>query len=151
LSIFWFAISSIIENNKSEKLLLAQSIDKTSNMAKKLLSNKHILEFVKKHLFRKETRDFKEFVAGISNGYFAQDLEVSQGDQIELGQLVKTTYRIVGMFWHDSFIFKFIEGLKDFSPGFVRILSLEIDKFAKISSLKPVIKMETKCEIYSAK
>jgi hypothetical protein len=141
----------MIDNCKEEKLLYLQTIKITSNKIEKVTSNKPFYEFLKKHSFKQTAQDLKKFVNKLSEKYFAQGLKISLNDKIEINGIVKATYDINGIFWHDSLIFKFIQELKEFVPGFIRINYLEIDKITKISNLRPAIRMELKCEYYSAK
>lgn len=104
--------------------------------------------FILKHAFSKDGINFKRFITELGGKNFATVTNISKLDTINLHKLKKTKYSIVLFFWHDKFIFQFLEGLQDLRPGFLKLLNIKISKVSKVNEFKPFLKLEVLCEIF---
>jgi hypothetical protein len=82
----------------------------------------------------------KETVAAIKS---IKNISEENGEKITTKKFV-----IIGVFWHESLIFEFLNKLREFSPGFLKILKIDINKFAVITAVKPTLKVEITCITY---
>lgn len=115
----------------------------------KLVKDKKKLKFISAHKFAGEKVEFENFVDDLAQKYHSKIANIEIQDESKIANVNVQQIRITGFFWHDVFIFAFLEELQDFSPGFLNILSVDIDKFSKqISSQKPILKLEVVCKIY---
>ncbi len=141
-------ISIFISNYKNMKLEECIAIEAETYPIKKLESNKAKLEFISKHKFSGSSKDFENFIKELGQKNYAKIKQVNKLEDSVNGKIKITKFEIKGFFWHDSFIFNFIDEIQDFSPGFLKILSIDIDKFSKIITEKPIMKVEILCKIF---
>ena len=113
-----------------------------------IMSNHNIFEFIKKHKFGHTKNDYTEFIKQISKEYFAKISSIEKISSTKIGNIEVLTVKIDMLFWHDSFIFNFLDKLQKYSPGFINILSIDINKFTKHVGNKPSLKLEVICKIF---
>ena len=140
--VMWSVISlykSELFNNLQESELLAEPI-KSFNLEE--------IKFISKHDFSNKKITFQKFIDNLANHNFAIITTILKSGEIKTRDFRKIEYRIRGYFWHDKFVFKFIDELQDFHPGFLKLLNIDVDKFSKANAFKPSIKLEIVCEIF---
>ena len=151
LFIILFVTSNNVESRKDEKNIELLNLQQKVNFVKDLLSNKEKLDFISHHLFHGKSNDFIEFIRNFSDEKHINIINISCLEKKNLNNLENLKIKIDGFYWHDSAIFDLIDKIRSFSPGFVKIESIEIHKIAKISTVKPSIKAEIICEIFKLK
>jgi hypothetical protein len=148
ITLFLSIIDSLICSYKNEKFIEFEGLKEILAIAENLMKTPNKLRFISSHLFSGNNADLDEFVTKIGNDNFAKIISVEKGDESNVGTIKKREVTIKGVFWHESFIFKFLKNIQEFKPGFLRIASVDINKFAKVSLSKPVMKVEVSCDIY---
>ena len=107
------------------------------------------MKFISNHKFNGDKIDFNEFINNLAAKTYANISSIEILEESKISDVIVKQFKITGLFWHDIFIFDFIEKLQDFSPGFLNILSIDINKFSnQISSQKPIMKLEVVCKVY---
>jgi hypothetical protein len=143
-----FAISNILSIYKEEKFSEYEDAKNISVLVQKLTNDDNKLQFALRHRFNGENKNFGQFVSQIATKNSSQISSIEYVDESIIGLIKQKKVVIHGLFWHDIFIFAFLDALKNFSPGFLKILSVDINKFAKVSLLKPVLKVNVVCELF---
>ncbi len=110
--------------------------------------DKETIKFISEHDFSSKKIKFRKFIENLADHNLAIITKVSKSDEIKTKAFRKIQYKIRGYFWHDKFIFKFIDELQNFHPGFLKLLNIDMDKFSKTNIFKPSIKLELICEIF---
>lgn len=111
--------------------------------------SKQRIKFISAHCFSGKKTAFEEYVETITKENLGIITEVSQvGKSKILNKFTCTKYSIKGFFWHDLYVFRFIDSIQNFHPGFLKLLDIEIDKLQKVTENKPFMKMELICEIF---
>jgi hypothetical protein len=125
------------------------SMKKYVDFAESLKQNREHLEFILAHLFSGSSQDFKQFVneSIIKNNGEMIALR-SEEKSSTIGQIVKESIIIAGIFWHDRFVFDFIKDIESFSPGFAKVISMEIEKVGEVNQIRPVIRALIQCEVF---
>ena len=113
-----------------------------------LVSNAEKIKFIQKHKFNGKGEGFREFVAKLSYKTYSKIISIDPVSESKIGNVRVNEIKITGLFWHDSFIFDFLDNLQNFSPGFLSIVSIDIDKFSKQISQKPTMKLEVVCKVF---
>ena len=113
-----------------------------------IISDNDKFNFIQNHLFKGEALDFKDFANKVAQENYAKILSLNRISCIKLDKINITQIKITGLFWHDTFIFDFLEKIQNFSPGFINIIAIDINKFSKKITHKPVIKLEVICKIF---
>ncbi len=113
-----------------------------------VITNNGKYQFVKDHHFFGENQNIQGFIKTLAIQDFAEIDDVEEIEGGHIGPIAKNTVKIRGLFWHDSLIFKFLDELQDFKPGFIKMKFVGINKFAKASEEKPVFKVEVVCDVY---
>lgn len=142
-------IASWISIHKNQRYAEYMEWQEKATPFVKLRSNPQKFDFILKHKFSKNGLDFKNFVQQIARQNYAciPIIDFSE-EKSKIGQVNVSLAKITGFFWHDTFIFNFLDNLQDFSPGFLNITYVEIDKFTKQLGAKPILKLEVICKIF---
>lgn len=128
---------------------LFDSLQESELLAEPIKSlNQEEIKFISKHDFSDKKIMFQKFVDNLANHNFAIITTVLKSGEIKTRDFRKIEYKIKGYFWHDKFVFKFIDELQGFHPGFLKLLNIDVDKFSKANAFKPSIKLELVCEIF---
>jgi hypothetical protein len=143
-----FAISNILSSYKEKKLFEYERAENTATLIQKFTTDDDKLQFALRHRFNSENRSFEQFVSQAAAKNFAQMSSIEYADESVIGLVKRRKAVVHGLFWHDIFVFTFLDTLMDFSPGFLKILSVDISKFAEMSPLKPVLKVDIVCELF---
>ena len=157
LCVFFLAVvslivmSSLIEAEKENRMAELEALKKSSNFAGELLKNKSKLSFISRHLFKRSANSFETYLKKVLEENHIRLVKVSHKETIDLKDVKKTKIIIEGVVWHDSSVFKLIDYLNCFSPGFVRISKVGIEKTDEISTFNPTIRMEIICELFQLK
>ncbi|MDR3224322.1 MAG: hypothetical protein LBT03_01920 [Holosporales bacterium] len=134
---------------KDDKLVELETIQNYFATVDDLVRSPEKLKFISAHLLLEETnQSFDEFVTKIGQDNFAEIFSIEKKDEVIIGSLKKTKIKITGIFWHEDFIFEFLNSIYDFRPGFLKISQIDVDKFADISIEKPAMKLEAICEVF---
>ncbi|MDR2667404.1 MAG: hypothetical protein LBB34_04845 [Holosporales bacterium] len=143
-----FVISNTLSSYEEKKLSEYENAENMVVLTRNFTNNKCKLQFALQHRFNGESRNFEQFISQAIAENFAQISSIEYVGE-PVSSLIKRQKTIVhGIFWHDMFIFTFLNTLMSFSPGFLRILSVDICKFAEMSLLKPVLKVDIVCELF---
>ena len=110
--------------------------------------DKETIKFISQHDFSNKKINFRKFIENLADHNFAIITKVLKSNEIKTDTFRKTQYKIKGYFWHDKFVFKFIDEVQNFHPEFLKLLNIDIDKFSKANVFKPSIKLELICEIF---
>ena len=113
-----------------------------------IVSNKEKWEFIQKHSFNGKSNDINKYMRRIFQETYAKLTDIKHISETKIDKISVKTMKISGIFWHDVFIFDFLDKIQNFSPGFVDIISINIDKFARKITHKPIIKLEVTCKIF---
>ena len=143
--------SCFVDEEKRSKTIDLNSVKNSTNFAKELMKDNVKLNFITDHLFKGEHQDFRKYISNVAEENHVKIMNISCGETTDLNSIEKLSAKIEGVCWHDFSVFELIESIQDFSPGFVKITSINIDKFAKISTSQPAIKTEISCEIFQLK
>jgi hypothetical protein len=146
---FVFSIlSNLIKDTIDKKTVEYDSLQKTLNVINDLNKNPEKANFILDHLFIGKANNFEDFInkaASNNNGKIISCINIETS--LDAG-LKKETMIIVGIFWHDAFVFDFLDEITKFNPGFINISKIEIEKIGEVSLDKPVIKVLIKCKIF---
>jgi hypothetical protein len=149
LSVVAFVISSITRGNLNQKYIEYNSILKISDFVDNLKKNPKKHEFISKHLFADSNgADFEDFVNDAIAKNNGKMMSYKPDAEVNVGLIKKRSVTIVGLFWHDSFVFDFMNDIDLFRPGFARVVAMELEKAGEISLTAPVIEASIKCEIF---
>lgn len=107
-----------------------------------------VIKFISEHNFSGKNINFRKFVENLAEHNFAVITEVKKCNISRLDSFKRIKYKVRGYFWHDKFIFEFIDELQNYHPGFLKLSNVEIDKFSKVNEIKPFIRLEIICEIF---
>lgn len=146
--IIFLVISNFVGSIRDEKNLKLCEIQKTESLVNNLKKDSSKIKFIANHLFTGNQLDYREFLKNIAFQNKAKIISIEEKDTKSIGCINKKTVSMTGIFWHDKFVFDFLNDVQNFHPGFARVVSIDIDKFAKISLSKPVIKVEILCEVF---
>lgn len=141
-------VSFIVSIYKSHRLTKCTEFEIEMQPLINISMNSEKLHFIQKHNFKGEYSNFKDFVNKIA---YKNCAKISCFENISKANIEKidvSLIKLIGLFWHDIFIFNFLEEIQDFSPGFVNIVSVEINKFSKQILHKPTLKLEVVCKIF---
>lgn len=141
-------ISGFVSHYKNVKFEDILEVEEKSIPIKELKSNNAKLEFISKHKFCGTSMDFENFIRNSEEKNYAKINQIKKLEESIHGQIKIRKFEIKGFFWHDSFIFNFLDEIQNFSPGFLKILSIDIDKFSRMIREKPIMKVEILCEIF---
>ncbi|MDR0942678.1 MAG: hypothetical protein LBM19_03660 [Holosporales bacterium] len=143
-----FVVDYALCLHKNKKLVEFENVKGKLAFAEDLLKTPHKLKFISSHLFSGDNVDFDEFVVKTANDNFAEITSIEKAEETDINSIKKSEASIKGIFWHESFIFDFLKNIQEFKPGFLKITSVAIGKFGKVSPNKPAMKIEVACEIY---
>jgi hypothetical protein len=143
-------LESFIASYREQQILSYTSIEKTMHFMDELKKDSNKLKFISDHLFTLNKVNFEDFVKNITRKQMVQILSINK-DEINIGSITKDTFVIRALFWHDAYIFDFLDDIYSFNSGFARILELNIAKIAAVSNKKPVMEAEIKCEVFHLK
>lgn len=100
------------------------------------------------HICSSNIVKFEEFVTRIGHESMAEISSIKNIGASSKGSVKVRKFTVVGFFWHESFIFEFLDKLQKFCPGFLKILQVEINRFAKITTIRPAMKVDVVCVTY---
>lgn len=123
-------------------------LESQAKPVEKISTDRPKLDFILRHKFKGRSQSFSEFVQAISHETYSQIASIDSLKEYVTGTVNVQEFRITGLFWHDLFIFDFLDKLQDFSPGFLNITSVEINKFSKQIAQKPIMKLEVICKVF---
>lgn len=146
--IIFLVISNFVDSIKDEKNLKLCEIQRKEDLVNNLKKDESKIKFISKHLFTGNQLDYHQFLKDIALQNKAKIISIDEKEIKSIGSINKKTISVTGIFWHDKFVFDFLNDIQNFHPGFARVVLVDIDKFAKISLSKPVIKVEILCEIF---
>ena len=146
-----FLISCAVKNHKQKQIEIYQSLQDTSIFCNNLLQNQGKLKFVKQHFFGAKNINLVDYINIHAQKNFINIQSISTLSTKVFENIKKEKIKISGLCWHDYSIFKFIDSLYEYYPGFVRILQLDIIKISEFSEQHPAIKMEIVCELFGGK
>jgi len=141
-------ISSLVSEYKERIFEDCEEAEAKAKPVIDLVSNAEKMKFIQKHKFNGTRINFTDFVAELSHKTYSKVTSIEPVSESKIGNVKVNEIRITGLFWHDSFIFDFIENIQNFSPGFLSIVSVDIDKFSKQISQKPIMKLEVVCRVF---
>jgi hypothetical protein len=143
-------LESFVASHKEQQALSYASIEKTAHFMDGLKKDAKKLKFISCHLFTLNKTNFEDFIRNIIQKQMAQILSINR-DELDMGPIAKDTFVIRALFWHDAHIFDVIDDICSFNSGFARVLELNIAKIAMVSSKKPVMEAEVRCEVFHSK
>ncbi len=141
-------VSSFIGMFKDDLFVKYNLIRDKALSIKNVMSNQSRIQFVNLHHFYGDQVDFNAFIKKTSDRDHARILEIKQIEDECVDKIRKQTYEISEIFWHDSFVFDFLDAIQDFNPGFANIKLVEITKCGRASKHKPAIKVRIVCDIF---
>ncbi len=106
------------------------------------------LNFIKNHKFSGQNSDIKNFMQTVAKKTYSKISLIEKVAEKKIDQINVTKFKITGLFWHDMFIFEFLDKIQSFAPGFLNIDHVEINKITKQIGQKPILKLELICEIF---
>ncbi|MBQ9440879.1 MAG: hypothetical protein IJU54_00520, partial [Alphaproteobacteria bacterium] len=131
LIIFILAMANIILTNiKDNNELELIEINNKYNILKKLNEDK----FISKHSFKEDKNNTNNFINYIKEYLKNNHGEVISIKNIENKNIESIKVKIIEFlltFPHDKFIFELLERIQNYSPGFVRITDIYIEKDEK--------------------
>ncbi len=113
-----------------------------------IATNNEKLSFIRNHKFAGQNSDIKNFMQTVAKKTYSKISLIEKISEKQIGKINATKLKITGLFWHDIFIFEFLDKIQNFAPGFLNIDAVEIDKIAKTIGQKPILKLELVCEIF---
>lgn len=143
-------LENFIASYREQRIISYTSIEKTINFMNNLKKDTNKLKFISDHLFTSNKVNFEDFIKSMLQKQMAQVLSINK-DESDIGPIIKDTFVIRALFWHDAYIFDFIDDIRSFNSGFARILELNIAKIATVSSKQPVMETEITCEVFHSK
>jgi hypothetical protein len=147
-TIFIIFINCLMSSYKNEKFTELQCIRDTKTVIKKLSISAPQKKHLANHLFSDKDLNFEDFITKIGKESLAKISSIEPIEESVIGTIKTKKFAITGVFWHELFIFEFLDKLQKLSPSFSKILSIEINKFAKIAYIKPIIKVDIICITY---
>jgi hypothetical protein len=141
-------LSVLVSLYKGKKFVGMQELEKREADVKSIISNGEKLRFISEHGFGKANVSIESFTKDLGQKNFSEITKIYSVEESIIGTVKKTKLEIEGFFWHDLFIFEFLNEMQNFKPGFIKILSVEIDKFSKILIKKPALKVNVVCEVF---
>lgn len=138
-------ICIFIIDNMEGKLTV---INDQYNKIKQLNNNKFIL----KHLFKEDKNNIKNFKNYVKESLKNNRSEVININTIDSKQLYNITVETIQFdltFIHDKFIFELLELIQNYSPGFVRVTDVYIEKTNKFNINQNNLNVRILCEIYT--
>ncbi|MDR1476319.1 MAG: hypothetical protein LBI20_03315 [Holosporales bacterium] len=148
--VIFLTLKSFITSYREQQVLSYAPIEKTMHFIDDLKNNTNKFRFISNHLFTINKSNFEDFIKNIAPKYMPQNLSIDK-DESDIGSILKDKFTIRALFWHDNYIFDFIDDIYSFNSGFAKILSIDISKIAAISTEKPVIEAEITCEVFRSK
>ena len=141
-------VSFAVSVYKSHKLTKYTEFESEMQPLINISANSEKLHFIQKHNFKGKYLNFKDFVNKIAYENCAKISCFENISKTKIEKIDVKLIKLIGLFWHDIFIFNFLEEIQDFSPGFINIVSVEINKFSRQILHKPVLKLEAVCKIF---
>ena len=139
-------VTANIYKNRKEEQYNQFKIEMTPIIG--IASNKDKLNFIQRHSFSGKCADINKYIQRIFRETYANLTDIEKVSETKIGKISVHTIKISGIFWHDVFIFDFLDKIQNFSPGFVNIISININKLARKITHKPIIKLEMICKIF---
>ena len=133
---------------KSKTFAKCEQIEVEMKPLMSIVTNHEKLDFIKNHKFGGQNSDIRNFLRTIAKKNYAKISLIEKISEKRIGKINVTRLKVTGLFWHDIFIFEFLEKIQSFAPGFLNIDAIEIDKIAKKIGQKPILKLEMVCEIF---
>lgn len=141
-------LSAVISSYKCHKLEQCQEMEMHAAPIQDLQLDDEKRNFILRHKFSGTKTNFREFVEAIAKQNYAKDVHISLLEDAVPAKVKICRYKIEGLFWHDRFIFNFLDGMQDFAPGFLEISHFEINRFARNVLHSPVLKLEVLCNVF---
>ena len=113
-----------------------------------LLSQQEKISFIKAHKFYGKNIDFNNFIYKIIRKTYSKMPSIRLINRSKIGCVDVFQTKVMALFWHDYFVFDFLEKLRTFTPGFLNIISVNIAKLSKRLSQSPTIKLEVICKVF---
>lgn len=149
LSILVMSLASIfVSIYKTQQINKYEQIATEVNQIIGIISNGERVKFIQKHRFCEKKTDIKDFMRKVAQTTYAKISSMEKISEEKIGKINVATFKIIGLFWHDCFIFEFLEKIQTFSPGFLNIETVDIDKLSKKIVHKPMLKLEVICRIF---
>ena len=133
---------------KSKTFAKCEQIEVELKPLMSIATNHEKLDFIKNHKFSGQNSDIRNFLRTIAKKNYAKISLIEKISEKRIGKINVTRLKVTGLFWHDIFIFEFLEKIQSFAPGFLNIDAIEIDKITKNIGQKPILKLEMVCEIF---
>jgi hypothetical protein len=149
LSTIVYIASDFIE----EKIKIAETeycfMQKYTDFVNNLKKDPNNLKFISEHLFAKCDADFGKFVNEAIIKNKGEMISFQKGSKTSFaGAIAKETAIIAGIFWHDYFIFDFVNSIESFNPGFAKVVAIEIERIGDVNPSRPIIRALIQCEIF---
>lgn len=116
-----------------------------------LQKDKRKLNFIASHSFKTSEQSPDQFTAFIKEESSKVFMKLSKFNLIATeseSSFKKNIYEIELLAWHDSFIFSLIDQLYSFSPGFVSIEKIHIERISNINEQTPSLKVGILCTLF---
>lgn len=136
---------TFIINDIEDKLVV---INDQYNKLKQINNN----EFILKHLFKEDknnTQNFKNYVKEYLNNNRSEVININTVNSKQLYNITVETIQFDLTFIHDKFIFELLELIQNYSPGFVRITDVCVEKTNKFNINQNNLNVRMLCEIYT--
>jgi hypothetical protein len=143
-------LENLVVSYKDKRILSYSSTEKTLCFINELKKDTNKLKFISNHLFTTNRINFEDFIKSAMQKRMTQILSIDK-NELDMSPIVKDTFVIRALFWHDAYVFDFIDDIYSFSSGFARILELNIIKIAAVSNNNPVIEAEITCEVFHSR
>ncbi|MBR1944402.1 MAG: hypothetical protein IJ848_02915 [Alphaproteobacteria bacterium] len=144
LIIINLVLSFIKDSTEDEMIIINNKYDKI-----KQLNND---EFVLNHLFEGDTNNIKNFIDYVTKyliNNHSEIISIKTIDNTKLNDITVETIQFELTFIHDKFIFELLELIQNYSPGFVRITDVYIEKNEKFNINQNNLKVNMLCVVYT--
>ncbi len=135
-------ISSDIENEQKR-------INPTFQYARMLNNDKNRMHFIKSHLFNKNKQDFEKFIKKHAKNL---KIDINEFNIEHEKEYTSNVYiqkiRINLSAWHDISIFQILDSIENFSPGFISITNVAINRISNINNKTKSLNAEVVCDLF---
>ena len=149
LVIFVLVMANIIFTNiKDNNELELIEINNKYNILKKLNEDK----FVLKHSFKEDknnTNNFINYIKEYLKNNHCGVISIKNIENKNIENIKVETIEFHLTFPHDKFIFELLELIQNYSPGFVRITDIYVEKDEKFDINKNNLKVKMLCNLYN--
>lgn len=149
LSILSMLIVSVFASlYKSKEFAKFEQLEMEMSPIMSIATNNEKLSFIKNHKFSGQNANIKTFMHTVAKKTYAKISLIEKISEKKIDKINVTKFKITGLFWHDMFIFEFLDKIQSFAPGFLNIDNVEIDKITKKIGQKPILKVELICDVF---